>query len=97
MSVRIEGRVYLLDKEDLAVVGAVLVRLVAEGTTVTPTMISTIPATRSIALTTMDWAHRPLTRCRGQGSRRRRTGRRSSHGLGSATEQPRRWSVYQVS
>ena len=42
MSVRLEGRVYLLDKEDLAVVGAVLVRLVAEGTPVTPTMISTI-------------------------------------------------------
>ena len=42
MSVRIEGRVYLLDKEDLAMVGAVLVRLVAEGTPVTPTMISTI-------------------------------------------------------
>ena len=42
MSVFVGGHAYLLDKDDLAIVGAVLLRLLADGHHVTPTMIPAI-------------------------------------------------------
>jgi hypothetical protein len=42
MSVRIGATMYLLGKDDLAIAGAVLVRLLAEGHSVTPTMLPAV-------------------------------------------------------
>jgi hypothetical protein len=42
MSVQVDGYVYLLDADDLALVGTVLLQLLADGRTITPDMIPAV-------------------------------------------------------